>query len=783
MRHALIVPVFTTTLFLSAMLLFSVQPMFSKMVLPLLGGTPNVWNTAMLFFQVCLLGGYAYAHGVTRFLSFKVQGVLHICLLLLFTVALPFVIPESWEPPKNEDPTFWQISVMLSTVGGPFFILAGSAPLLQRWFSLSDHAHSENPYFLYGASNLGSMIALFTYPFITEPLLTLPQQAYSWMFGYFALVALFVSALLFVWHIVRLTPDDSAPASGPAGNITWFDRASWLFLAFVPSSLMLGVTTFLTTDIASLPLIWIIPLGLYVGTFILVFAKKPFLSNTTVAICFEVSFSVLLVLLILCAGMLLNPFFLVPLHLALFFFSALLCHTALADKKPHSTHLTEFFLIMSLGGALGGVFNALVAPRIFVNTIEYGLVLAILPLIRVHESTGKTFQFLFSVLLAPFFEKSLHPLFTKKTLFAMGILIGIPAIIFLAPQDKQNITFFFSGTLLFLMFLSINSERWIYTLITVFILTFFPPGVWSSAHSKIVMQSRNFFGTLKVLEDTSDHKTTILLNGTTLHGQQPLDPQYRLERTSYYSTLSPLQDAFSYLDTKNAPQQIGAVGLGVGTVACFAHPDRHFDFFEINPETKKIAENKAYFTYLSDCKSPYDIVLGDARLTIQKQPDERYDLILLDAFSSDNVPIHIITEEAVKIYLKKLKTDGFLVFHISNRYLDLEPVLAQIAKNLNIPARGKATSGGTLGASNISVAPSSYIIFTRSPEKLAYLKSKGWDPARFRDGVKGWTDQYSNLFSIFGTNTLQARLKEKTDAQKAKEKAEGSPPKTSTSPP
>ena len=403
-KIAPLVPVYSLTLLFSAALLFSVQPMFSKMVLPLLGGTPQVWNTAMLFFQLMLLGGYAYAHGTTRFLSIRAQAVLHIVLLAIFTIVLPIAIPPDTIPPTQSDPTLWQLGLMITTVGGPFFVLAGSAPMLQRWFSASGHKDSDNPYFLYGASNLGSMTALLAYPVLIEPFLNLAGQSYSWMIGYFTLIALTTVSIITVWNNPAAKHAPKTISDDLQSPITWPMRFKWLVLAFIPSSLMLGVTTYITADIASVPLLWILPLALYVATFIIVFARKQIISLKSTTSIQAVLLVVLLSQKIAFASV--SPYLLIGIHMAVFFFSALTCHMELARSRPNARHLTEFYLIMSIGGAIGGFFNAIIAPQYLVVPIEYGLALVLACFARYAGNTGAA--------LIPSFEKVKTTIHQKK---------------------------------------------------------------------------------------------------------------------------------------------------------------------------------------------------------------------------------------------------------------------------------------------------------------------------------------------------------------------------------
>lgn len=764
------VPVYALTLLLSAALLFSVQPMFSKMILPLLGGTPQVWNTAMLFFQLCLLGGYAYAHGTSRYLSIRTQAILHLILLSAFSLVLPFAIPEGWDPPVDKDPTLWQLSLMAATVGGPFFILAGSAPMLQRWFTVSGHPDAQNPYFLYGASNLGSMTALLAYPVAIEPLLTLTGQAESWASGYFALAGMTAISALLIWKNARAERRSSATATAsdiPEDFITWKKRGYWLLLSFIPSSLMLGVTTFLTTDIASVPLLWIIPLAIYVGTFILVFSRSPLLSQRQITPGFEIALIVLIIQLVGLSGTPIHPFYLIALHITLFFFAAMLCHTALAEAKPPASKLTEFYLIMSIGGAIGGFFNAIIAPQIFIIPLEYVLVLALAAFIRHEQDPAQSLGKAYNAIKTFIRSRSLDALFSKNMLMmALVIIAGIFAFGLGDKTVLQN-----CAALVAVGLVMLKKERWLFAISACFILALFPPGFNWGQHgfTKIVHMDRNFFGVIRIVETNENER--ILLHGTTNHGAQALDERYRLTPLSYYSPLSPINDAFAYWNEQEGEQNVAVIGLGIGVTACFKKPERHFDFFEIDPEIAAIAQNREYFTYLSDCGSPYDIIMGDGRLTIQKKPDSYYDVIITDAFSSDNIPIHLMTEDAFRIYLQKLKPDGMVIINASNNFIDLEPAISQIAKTLGVTAMAQVTNGGQLEGTKLKYYPAHFMVLTRSPKVVAWLEEKGWSAGMFRDGVKSWSDQYSNIISVMGNKVGISRFKAFVEKQKTEEAA------------
>lgn len=732
MKLHLYVPVYAATLLLSAALLFSVQPMFSKMILPLLGGTPQVWNTAMLFFQMSLLAGYAYAHGTTRLLGIRLQALVHLALLVLFAFVLPVAIPEGWTPPVNEDPALWQLSLMAVTVGGPFFVLSGSAPILQRWFTGTDHPDAGNPYFLYGASNLGSMTALLAYPVLFEPLMTLNEQSELWTYGYGLLTTLTVLCAILVWVTSERQVAQRIPANDE--TITWARRGQWLLLAFIPSSLMLGVTTYITTDVASVPLLWIIPLALYVSTFIIVFSRQAIISKSNVTMILGY-----LVIILLAQMLLFSPrsLFLIPFHMILFFFAALACHMELADSRPHARHLTEFYLIMSLGGALGGVFNALIAPNVFIIPLEYPLALGAATAMRYASKKAE-----------------------KPDILYIGIAISAIVFVVIAfnvPFEEIKMLMAF---LLVAALALVIDKRWLFAVPVTVALLLYPPGhVWGRFHfTNIIHQDRNFFGVLKVTD--TKHNQRILLHGTTNHGTQALIEEYKMTPLSYYYESGSIGETFKALDKKPGPQKVAVLGLGVGVTACFSRQGRHFDFFEIDPQIIEIAQNPEYFTFLSDCGSPYTIIQGDARLTIAGQPDDHYDFILADAFSSDNIPVHILTREAVELYLKKLKPGGILAFNISNNYLDIEPVLAEIASALNMPAYARVSKGVKIGDSDLKSYTAHTLVFVQNENDRRFLEDRGWTPARHRTGVGLWTDQFSNIFSVMINKTGAGRSEE-----------------------
>jgi len=750
-----VIPVFAITLLLSAFLLFLVQPMFGKMILPLLGGSPSVWNTAMLFFQALLLAGYAYAHGTARFLNIKMQAALHIVLLGIFVVVLPIAIPDGWIPPAGKDPTLWQLSLMAVAVGGPFFVLSGSAPMLQHWFAHTKHPDAENPYFLYGASNLGSMGALIAYPFFVEPAMKVSEQSMSWAYGYGALIVfVLLSALLALRHFEPAKK--AAMDNVDAEVITNQRRLLWLALAFVPSSLMLGVTTYITTDLASLPLLWIIPLALYVSTFIIAFAKKPILDAEKT---YYLQGLILMMILGLVGSLteIAKPAMIVA-HLLLFFLTALMCHQQLAAVRPSPRHLTQFYLIMSLGGALGGFFNAIIAPKIFIVALEYGLVLALGCFLRECIEPEKSLDLAWKKF------KSLLQKREQGFLFKSGIahVAIVAAAVFACTYFDQLGSLRMVMLGIILTVLTINLEkRWVFGFCALAILILHPPGsFWGgSIYDKLHHRDRNFFGIIRVA-DIQDQGVRLLLHGTTIHGTQPLAAEHKLQRLSYYSEKSGISDALAF--DFPGEQKVGVLGLGAGVISCYQKQGRSFDFFEIDPAVVEVAENRQLFTYLSDCGSPYEIVLGDGRLTMANKPDGIYDVIVMDAFSSDSIPIHLLTIESFQMYKKKLKPGGAIVINISNRYLDLRPVVAAAAQALDMQAFVKVSPGGKI--ETMPYYQAEFMAVSDNQHFIDHLKTHEWEVAEPKADFRLWTDQYSNITSLFKLFLVSAAepFKEKT---------------------
>ncbi|HRI44620.1 MAG TPA: fused MFS/spermidine synthase [Fimbriimonadaceae bacterium] len=719
---------YTATIFVSAFLLFLIQPMFARMVLPLLGGSPSVWNTALLFYQAVLLLGYGYAHLSGRF-TVRTQIIVQAVLVLLPLVVLPIMV-RFGNPAGGASPVLWLLCAMGVSVGLPFFVVSSTSPLLQRWFAATRVPGSGDPYFLYAASNVGSMLALLGYPFFLEPRLRLSEQSGLWAIGYGLYLALVLACASRLWRTPGgLTwspppPDDEGRLSAP----TWTRKVRWILLAFVPSSLMIGATTSMSTDIAAIPMLWVVPLALYLLTFILVFARKPPIPHSWMVALLP---PLLIALVLVLAIPITKPLsWLFGLHLFTFFVAGMVCHGEMAKDRPSVRYLTEFFLLMSVGGVLGGLFNAIIAPMAFHSILEYPITLILACLLlptavpRSPES-GRTKLFDF---LAP-----------------AGIVVLALALI--RYQSGQGYTFgwsawstMYAAPALACLLLVKRPHRFALAVFGLYMV-----GVWhSTSNGRVVYESRGFFGVLRVREDTAgDYRR--LLHGTTLHGVQAIDPAKATTPLSYYHPTGPIGQVFESIDLAGA--DIAAVGLGVGSLAGYAKPGQRWRFYEIDPEVEKIARDRRFFTYLADCPAELAVVLGDARLSLESS-DRKYRLIVLDAYSSDSVPVHLLTREALRLYLDRLEPGGVLAFHISNRHLDLEPVLGRLAEDAGLFSITRADYT-TPEERQVQKASSTWTLMSReAADVMTIAGDQRWEPTATRDDVRVWTDDYSSVLTV-----------------------------------
>lgn len=728
---------FGATLFVAAALLFWVQLFTSKMVLPVLGGSAAVWNTCLVFFQLALLAGYLYAYAAARWLSAWVRTAIHPVLLLAGALALPVSLHGIAAPPADGEPAIWLLRTLVIVVGVPFLVLAGTAPLLQEWFSRTRDPGARDPYFLYAASNCGSLFALVSYPALVEPRLALIEQTRWWTGGYLLLTAL--AAACGVAAGLRRAKDEPAPSLALPGlaeeeadtPIGWGLRARWLVLAFVPSSLLLGVTTHLTTDVAAAPLFWVVPLTLYLLTFILAFQQR-------IRIGTRASKRLQALLLVTLAVTLLAgresdavPLFL--LHLATFLVTALLCHTELARSRPAATHLTQFYLVVAAGGALGGSFNALAAPLLFPDVWEYPLVLVLACFLRPGRQPSPT------GIAAAAGDFALPAL---VLLALLGLRLGAR----LDFSDTESAWTLIATMLAALAVFGFQHRPVRFGLGVAALLL--SAGLVDQG-GRLLLETRNFYGVLRVVAE-SNPPQHVLYHGTTTHGTQSLDPAKRLMPLSYYHPDGPLGAIFKSVGGTRLTRRVGLVGLGAGTIACYGHPGEQWTFFEINPKVVAIARNPSFFTFLRDCPAKPDVILGDARLSIAMQPDQSFDMLIFDAFNSDAIPIHLMTREAVRLYLSKLRPGGLLVFHISNRYLDLAPVLGNVAASEGLAGRRWNDNAGDSDDGDDTEDPlkddSDWVVLARDAKDLGGATAEGdWEdlPQNPRRGV--WTDDYSNL--------------------------------------
>ena len=711
-----VLALFASTLLLSAFLLFWVEPMFTRMVLPLLGGAPAVWTTAMVFFQSALLAGYAYAHTTTRWLSRRRQIALHLGLLALASLSLPIAIGADAQPPPESSPVLWLIGLLAWSLGLPFLVLSATAPLLQLWFAGSRHPAAKDPYFLYGASNFGSMVALLGYPLLLEPTLDLAEQSRGWTLGYAALILLVGGCALVTW---RGEPTRGAIVAPAPVTLPWRERLRWLALAGVPSALLLAVTAHITTDLAAVPLLWVIPLALYLLTFVLTFARRPWLRHAWLI----KAQPFVLVPLVLVFAWQFAFWLAVPLHLGAFFVNAMVGHGELARRRPAPCHLTEFYLWLAAGGVLGGMFAALIAPLLFDGIWEYPIALVAACLLRpaIAAAPGRRLFDLalplavFGLILA---RAGWRGLGLPEPGAAATLSIFVPAAMLLYGMAERPLRFGLG------MAAALGA------------------GLLAADSDQILARARSFFGVYTVKQDPGGFH--VLVHGTTIHGAERVDATRRREPLTYYLRDGPLGQLFAALK-RDPPRTVGAVGLGVGTVACYRRSGQRWTFYEIDPLVEQIARDARYFHYLEDCAPAAEVVLGDARRSLQQAPSGHYDLLILDAFSSDAIPIHLMTREALALYLDKLSPRGVIAFHVSNRSLDLAPIVADLAAAAGVLA-WRQSYQPPRGSESTYRTPSTWIAIAREARDLGTLTADPrWSRLVGRSDRRPWTDAFSNV--------------------------------------
>jgi hypothetical protein len=717
-------PAFTLTVFVSAFLLFSIQPMFTKMILPQLGGTPAVWSVAMVFFQGLLLLGYLYAHISTTYLSTRVAVGLHLVLLLATFVALPISVSTGLGKPPVEGQMLWLIGVFALSVGLPFFAVAGNGPLLQAWFARTGHPQAGNPYFLYAASNLGSFAALLLYPVLFEITLRLPEQAFAWSAGFAALVALIATS----GSITVLTGSaQEVKTETKAAPLSGSQIVKYVALSFVPSALLVAVTSHISTDVASAPFIWIVPLALFLLTFVLIFRDQPLVPRALV----NASVPVLAGMILLSKLFVFNFLIAISVHLLFFFAAALMFHDRLYATRPQAERLTNFYLWMSFGGVLGGIFAGLLAPYLFSSILEYPILVSLVMLVHpaIREATPAQW----------------------KSQALPAAVIAIAALIIISVlQRTGHLTSELVLPVMIMMASCIvigafrhNLVRAVLIPATFILLAFQADTIFGSSFH------RSFFGVYRIsLNENGQFR--VLSHGTTVHGamrvanadgspyQGPITP------LTYYHPQGVLAETLHLLPANPAGRDIAIVGLGAGAQACNGQASDRFTYFEIDGLVEKIARDPKLFNFMEKCSPSAPVILGDARLTLADQP-KSYDYLLLDAFSSDSIPVHLMTREAFKLYVSRLNENGLLVLHISNRHMELESVVAALAKDAGLAIKGRIlpVNSGDLA----DPFPSSVMVLAKKPETLAaFTADKGWnEPATHNVSV--WTDDYSNIAS------------------------------------
>jgi hypothetical protein len=726
----LTLPVFAATICLSALLLFSVQPMFTKMVLPLLGGSPGVWSVAMVFFQAMLLAGYAYAHGVTRLFDPRAAVGIHICVFALALFSLPLALASGYGKPPADGEAFWLIGLFSLSIGLPFFAVAANAPLLQAWFARTRHPQAHDPYFLYGASNLGSFVALLAYPIAIEPFLTLRAQSVAWSYGFVLLMAMIAGAGFLM--AVTMRPASARAEETPVAAPGKRDIAAWIVLAFVPSAMLVAVTSHISTDIASAPFLWVVPLAIFLATFIFTFRAGG--DRTHRAMLLLQPFIIAPLAIALLGGARAFWFVVLFLDLALLAVTAMICHRELYLKRPDARYLTGFYLWISVGGVLGGIFSGLAAPYVFPDVWEYPILIVLALLCRPGAFDGgrrrwtrgaAVFAGLIAVLLLPYLSGYQIP-GGMAVAWKIGLVV-VAAYIMVNARDTMKVAL---GTAFVLIATAL-----------------YRPGLVPAE------TSRSFFGVHKVAEST-DGRFRMLFHGTTLHGVQRLTNEDgtpdtgKPEPLTYYYKRGPIAETIASMrEQRGRLDAVAVVGLGTGSMACHAQAGERWRYFEIDPVVVRIARDPEKFRFLSECGGGNDIVLGDARLTLAEER-ERFDLIVLDAFSSDVVPVHLLTKEAFGQYLGRLKEGGAIAFHISNRYLELASVIAEVGAThgLTTIVRRDEVSADE-GRQNLYAA-SLVAVVARSEADIARLSARpGWRPQVANGSVRAWTDDYSNILA------------------------------------
>ena len=723
---------FGLTIFISSALLFLVEPMIARILLPMLGGTPAVWNTCVVFFQATLFAGYLYTYATTRWLRPRMQAAVHATLWLLSIATIPMALSVEAMPTVGS-PILWLFGALIASVGIPFFLLSTSSPMLQQWLTTDRRQPSADPYMLYAAGNVASLTALLSYPLILEPRLRLGEQRAIWVIAYAALAILTVACAAMMARAASKTAatlpveHDLSQEGDPGGGnrLSVSDRLRWIALAFIPASLVIAVTTYLTTDIAAVPMLWVLPLALYLLTFVLVFGSRGVVSFGPPVRLFSLVCLPVAVLIGLETN--LPAVIQVPAHLLTFFLAAMVCHTELWQRRPGTAHLTEFYLWLSLGGVLGGLFTALAAPVMFTSIVEYPLLLVLACLVRPAALLNSV----------------------RQRLLDLAVPATLGVVIFLGCQifGHRNVIMVLAVVLVPLLVVYSSSRRpWRFALGVAAVLMSLQ--LYTASPFQVIYRGRSFFGAFRVVEDNTLH-ARLFFHGATVHGMQSLEPGRRAEPMAYFTRSGPIGQVFEAFSGPRAKLHVGIVGLGIGTLAAYAEPPQRWTFFEIDPALERLARDARYFTYLADARADVRVVLGDARIALRAEPAGEFGLLVLDAFSGDAVPVHLITREALHLYLQKVDEHGVLMFHVSNRYVELRPVLNALAKDANLAA---LTEDDSVSEEEFrhGKAASRWVVMARSADDLGPIaRDPRWRALSTSAPLSVWTDDFSNLMTLF----------------------------------
>jgi hypothetical protein len=716
LRQSAVFSAFVVTIFASATLLFLLQPIFAKMILPRLGGSAGVWTTCVLAYQLLLLGGYLYADLLRRVPRARHQAIIHLILCIVAAGCLPLQLRAGEAPVTEGQSILWVLATLIVSIGVPFFTLSTTNPLLQSWYAR--RFPDSNPYMLYAASNLGSLSALLLYPFAIEPIFGLHQQSQWWSAAFYCFVVLLViCASVSIFQLKDSAPEVEAVVD-ESDRLSWRVRARWVALAALPSSLMLGVTTFFSDLVAPIPLFWTLPLCIYLLSFVVVFARRtsvvPLVRNFAVYACMPALFAMFSPAII--ALPLACLMYLAPLAII-----ALLCHGLLADSRPAPKHLTTFYLDLAIGGAIGGIFNSIVGPLIFHQIIEFQIVLlvaccAVLP--KLHKP-----QKIISILniIVPVLGISL-----------IALALNCLHLVHDTELTLTFVTLFFFS----LCFANRFKQPFIVTSIVALVLALigFAPDRSLAQHYE-----RNFYG-VKLLElAPSAH---FLLQGTTLHGAEIFMDGKRNVPTVYYNHQGPLGDIYNAVNTPNLA--IAAVGVGVGTVACYRHDHQTMALYDIDPAIFAIATNPKYFTFIHDCSPNAQVVIGDGRRAIEQVANHSYGLIIFDAYAADAIPTHLLTREALAIYAQKLRPDGIMAFHITNRHVNFLPLLTALAQDGHLFLRYRKDDAA--GSKSVEHVHSEWVAIASSERVIRTLPVPQWQSSK--EASRVWTDDYTSLLPL-----------------------------------